>query len=458
MGWSLCTAVSNNENSSRQIMHRLAWILGLIGVPLSHYWLIARAEPFYSLIYCFLWWSYIFAADFFVFKLRGKSILRDRPWEFVVLWFWSIPLWMFFEVINRRIENWYYIMAPTNLLIGLVYLVFAFGAVLPGVFVTVELIVGLIEKFSPTGKITGPPFRVHPWNIRIQLLIGALMLIFLLLFPGSCFAFAWGFAFFGIDPICYWLYRRESNHIGRSLLGQMAAGDNTRFVAILLAGFVCGGLWEGWNIDARTKWVYSVPYFDEFKLGEMPLLGFLGFPPFALECYALINLLTWFRGGRTWEFTDARNASLSGMSGKLLITLTLLLPLFFAFAAYATLRNVATFAEPLHWQIDLTATEIEALRKRHALQAHQFLKLQNRPSEIAESLWLRLRRLALLSELKGMGLENALGLEKLQITTLNLLAQQDPDLLAKKLQEQGLRTRPREVKVWILAARKASRQ
>src|SRR2546430_7714759 len=38
----------------------------------------------------------------------------------------------------------------------------------------------------------------------------------------------------------------------------------------LLSGLICGGLWEAWNVTARTKWIYSVPFFNELKLGEMP--------------------------------------------------------------------------------------------------------------------------------------------------------------------------------------------
>src|ERR1051326_3749295 len=75
-------------------LHRLAWAAGIIGLPFSHYWLAAQVEPFYSSIYCFLWWSYIFAADFAVYKLRGTSLLRDRPKEFLFLMFWSVPVWM----------------------------------------------------------------------------------------------------------------------------------------------------------------------------------------------------------------------------------------------------------------------------------------------------------------------------------------------------------------------------
>jgi hypothetical protein len=36
-----------------------------------------------------------------------------------------------------------------------------------------------------------------------------------------------------------------------------------------------------------------VPYLGDVKLFEMPVLGYLGFPPFALECYAVYH---WLRG------------------------------------------------------------------------------------------------------------------------------------------------------------------
>ena len=440
-------------------MHRIAWTawaLGAIGLPLSHYWLLARVEPFYSLIYIFLWWSYIFVADFFVHRLRGHSMLSDRPWEFLVIWFWSMPAWLLFEVVNRRIENWYYIMAPTNLAVGLFYLLFAFGAVLPGIFETMELIVGLVEKFAPKKKITGPPFTITPRHIKIQMAVGIAMLVLAIAFPKSCFSMAWGFVFFFLDPLCYWLFRKEPNHIGRSLLGQLSAGDNTRFVALLVGGFICGGLWEGWNINARTKWVYSVPYFDELKLGEMPILGFLGFPPFALECYAMVNLLTYYRRGRSWELPNALNQKLPGMRKSHIIICSLFLPVAIFLSGIITMFSVASFAEPLNWHFgeDLGPAGVQALRQRKALQSHQFLRLPERPPEINETLWQRLRQISALSELKGMGLEKAMLLEKLGITTFKNLSQQNPSLLTAKLRAQGATVRAEEVKVWIRAAKR----
>ncbi len=54
---------------------------------------------------------------------------------------------------------------------------------------------------------------------------------------------------------------------------------------------MCGVLWEFWNYWTGTKWIYSVPYFQNWKVFEMPLMGFLGFPPFAVECWIMYHLL-----------------------------------------------------------------------------------------------------------------------------------------------------------------------
>ncbi|MGZ5435395.1 MAG: hypothetical protein ACXW3F_04990, partial [Pyrinomonadaceae bacterium] len=57
--------------------------------------------------------------------------------------------------------------------------------------------------------------------------------------------------------------------------------------SLLSAGLVCGFLWEFWNYWALSKWTYTVPYFGDIKIFEMPVLGYLGFPPFAIECWAM---------------------------------------------------------------------------------------------------------------------------------------------------------------------------
>ncbi|MGA2540368.1 MAG: DUF4332 domain-containing protein [Verrucomicrobiota bacterium] len=440
-------------------LHRLAWVAGMVGLLLSHYWLVAQIEPFYSSIYCFLWWSYILAVDFAVYRLRGHSLLRDQPREFLFLAVWSVPVWLVFELANLRLQNWYYVMAPYGFSWGTLYLVLAFATVLPGLFETTSLVLALLEKFVPGGSIRGRPFAVSRLNLGLQLALGGTMLALMLAFPRNCFCLVWGFAYFLTDPICYWVRRAEKNHAGRSLLGQLAAGDNTRLVALLVAGFICGGLWEAWNLGARTKWIYSVPFFDELKLGEMPVLGFLGFPPFALECYTLVNFLSLFRDGRNWELSAPENAARRGMPAGGVALGAVLLPLgiLCACAAIAVERTtVASYATPLDWCFsqELGKQGVNALQERQALQGNQFLRLKERPPEIDPALFARMRRVASLGELKGMGLKNALALEKLGIKGVEDLARQNPEELLLQLGALHQKVRLEEVKIWIRAAKR----
>ena len=87
---------------------------------------------------------------------------------------------------------------------------------------------------------------------------------------------------------------------GESLWTDMRAGRYGRVVNLSLSGLLCGALWEFWNFWAGAKWHYTVPIMERWKIFEMPLPGYFGFPPFALECFTMYvfarRLVT--RGGR----------------------------------------------------------------------------------------------------------------------------------------------------------------
>jgi hypothetical protein len=60
-------------------------------------------------------------------------------------------------------------------------------------------------------------------------------------------------------------------------------------------------IWEFWNYWARSKWIYNVPVPPHIKLFEMPLAGYGGFLPFALECftmYVFVRHFVWRRAFR----------------------------------------------------------------------------------------------------------------------------------------------------------------
>jgi hypothetical protein len=101
--------------------------------------------------------------------------------------------------------------------------------------------------------------------------LGAARRLFILVWVGFIFL---------LDPV---------NHRLRlpSLLGDLEHGHWSRFSSLLISGFVCGWFWEFWNYWAAAKWYYVFPMFQQFKIFEMPVPGYLGFLPFALECFVM---------------------------------------------------------------------------------------------------------------------------------------------------------------------------
>jgi len=129
-----------------------------------------------------------------------------------------------------------------------------------------------------------------------MVLLGIVCLALPLLLPrrigAYLFALVWiGFVFL-LDPI---------NHHLRlpSLLGDLATGRRGRLYSLLISGWFCGWLWEFWNYWAAAKWHYIFPMAQGWKIFEMPAPGYLGFLPFALECFTMhVTASAFFRRPR----------------------------------------------------------------------------------------------------------------------------------------------------------------
>jgi hypothetical protein len=46
---------------------------------------LRKVEPFYSLVYCFAWWSYILTIDAVIYRLKGNSLFMNRRKEFLLM-------------------------------------------------------------------------------------------------------------------------------------------------------------------------------------------------------------------------------------------------------------------------------------------------------------------------------------------------------------------------------------
>ena len=273
--------------------------LGLLIVVFSQAAVFVRLEPFWTWHTPIAWTGYIVFVDGIVFRRRGSSWLTTNRREFVFLALISIPLWVVFEGYNLLIRNWHYVNLHESLLVRYFGYAWAFATISPGIFQTAELVAAL-RGSQPTRvreshngeagtRLLSGESRLSPVDCLL-VGVGAAMLILPIVWPSPYLAAP---VFLGfillLDPI-------NALAGDEALLADARAGHFDRGINLLVAGAVCGGLWEFWNYWARTKWVYTVPIVGDIKIFEMPVLGYFGFPPFALECFAMyifVRRLLW---------------------------------------------------------------------------------------------------------------------------------------------------------------------
>jgi hypothetical protein len=273
------------------------WIMLVVAISihLAAFLLMLRdIEPFSTCFYSFAWWTYIVLLSGINHLLKRNSLLLDNPVEFLWVFLYSTPVWLFFEIYNFSLNNWHYIGVPAEIHLRWPGYVIAFGTVLPGVFETETLLMNL----GLFAKLTGRPVRVSSGLLVRSVIVGLLMMLLVFIHPQLFFPLLWLGGIFLLDPLIYWLDQPQ-----KSLAGRAENGEYGLLVRFAVAGMICGLLWEFWNYWAAAKWVYTIPYFSFLQIFEMPLLGFFGFPPFALQCYLLYRAFLLFRrrflrGGR----------------------------------------------------------------------------------------------------------------------------------------------------------------
>ncbi|MGH2535506.1 MAG: hypothetical protein ACRDJW_24885 [Thermomicrobiales bacterium] len=264
-------------------------VLILIAWPLA-WW---GPRPYSDHTFFPLWLGYILTVDGIVFLRADSSLLTRNLRAFVALFLFSAPVWWLFEIANRFLDNWHYIL-PTEYGFWTHHLLasISFSTVIPAVFETSEL--------YRTTRLGG--FLRHWWTIRPEKagligisVAGALLFAGSLAFPSALFFAVWLGLFFWVDPI--------NRLLGRpSLATQVAYGRWDTVIVLFAAGLTCGFFWEMWNYWSMPKWIYDVPVVDRPKLFEMPLLGYGGYLPFVLELYAVYQLGIGFVAARWSNF------------------------------------------------------------------------------------------------------------------------------------------------------------
>ncbi|MBV8052542.1 MAG: hypothetical protein JOZ80_15235 [Acidobacteriaceae bacterium] len=276
-----------------------AGLLGLIAAEC----LMFRGFQFISIYFTPIAWTcYILLADAAVLAIRGHSRLHDDPRQLAWIALLSIPLWLIFEAYNLRLQNWTYTGVPQAWPFALLGYGWSFATITPGIFETADL----IESFGWFGPV--PPFQFSKIAQKMAIVFGAICLLVPALVPQALaahlFALVWVGFIFLLDPINFRLGLP-------SVIGDLAEGRVSRFYSLLTSGFVCGWLWEFWNYWAAAKWHYIFPILQHWKIFEMPIPGYLGFLPFALECFTMYVTATWILRGRTRETAHIRNTTMT---------------------------------------------------------------------------------------------------------------------------------------------------
>jgi len=276
--------------------------LAISGVPLYGWLGLSLASLFWLLNWTLtglrthwaffpLWLGYCLAIDGLVFRRTGTSLLA-RSWRrYLGLFLASAPVWWIFELLNLRTRNWSYLGAETFSPFSYAFwTTLSFTTVIPAVFGTAELFASF-DFIKRLGR--GPRVRIDRLTTTVFFSAGAAMLVVMLIWPRVFFLFIWLSLFFILEPINIW----RGNP---SLAAWIRQGDWRPVAALWCGVLFTAFFWEMWNYFSYPKWTYDVAWGGWPKVFEMPLLGYGGYLPFALELYAIYHILLGILGqGRT---------------------------------------------------------------------------------------------------------------------------------------------------------------
>lgn len=245
-------------------------------------------RPFSDYWFAAVWFGYILALDAAIYARDGRSLFVNHLKVFLAMLPLSAAMWYGFELINNIVQNWHY-LRPYDIpeWWAQVWSMVFFSTVVPAVWETADWVGGW--RWVRNLK-TRRRFNISRPVLVALIALGVISFILPTLWPLYFFPLIWGFAALILDPINYW----RGNP---SILGYWSKGDWRVPVALYVGGQICGILWEAWNYLAFPKWYYTVPFVGFGKIFEMPLLGYIGYGPFAWEVYSVF----WFFAGLVWR-------------------------------------------------------------------------------------------------------------------------------------------------------------
>ena len=243
----------------------------------------ALVAPVQRFTYIPLWMGLIVALNGLVYKRSGRSPLTHETKNYLTLFPVSAAFWWFFEYLNRYVWNWFYVnVGDLSPIMYVTMATISFSTVLPGILVVAELL-GTFRFFSDDAFANIICVNVRSGPVVALLAVGsAIGLVGIVFVPEFTYPFLW-ISPFMVVVLLKMLFRSPC------ALDDVATGNWSRIVRFAVASLICGLVWEMWNINSFTKWIYAVPYVHRFQYFEMPLLGLFGYIPFGIECLVITD-------------------------------------------------------------------------------------------------------------------------------------------------------------------------
>lgn len=247
-----------------------------------------------------LWLGYCLAIDSLVFWRTGTSLLTRSPRKYLGLFIISAPVWWLFELLNLRTQNWTYLGAEIfSPLEYAFWTTLSFTTVIPAVFGSAEFFASFdfIKRMRPGIRI-----GTDQWTTAAFFASGWIMLVLLWIYPNIFFPFIWFAPYFILEPINVWLGNR-------SLADWTQKGDWRPVISLWCGVLLTAFFWEMWNYLSYPKWIYHVAWGGWLHVFEMPLLGYGGYLPFALELYALYHFIVGLFGDKHSDYVKVSSES-----------------------------------------------------------------------------------------------------------------------------------------------------
>ena len=141
--------------------------------------MLRRVEPVTTLFYLCAWYGIVWTLDRLIHWREGRSLIARCGPAFLLILFWSAVGWYAFELINFRLQNWYYIFVLDHPVLQTLNAVFSFATVFPGLL-WLEYYLGLR---GVAAGWQGRRWLLTPRRLTLLQIAGLIGLALVLLWP-----------------------------------------------------------------------------------------------------------------------------------------------------------------------------------------------------------------------------------------------------------------------------------